>query len=84
MKYIYKVVCILIFVSFIGGCSEDDSGPTETENNSFQIEKSKKRGISYNLTNDLDLEALKTGVSWWYNWYFKPDAPEGYYNTYEM
>jgi len=37
--------------------------------------KSPKRGLAYNLTNPADFEAIGSGVSWWYNWYFQTDAP---------
>lgn len=37
--------------------------------------KSPKRGLAYNLTNPADFEAIESGVSWWYNWYFQTDAP---------
>jgi hypothetical protein len=47
------------------------------------FEKSFKRGLAYNLLDPADLDTLKTGISWWYNWYFTTDAPEGYYTDYE-
>jgi hypothetical protein len=65
-------------------CSEDDSNPAGPENPDNKFEKSSKRGLSYNLKDSADLDTLKTGVSWWYNWYFKTDAPENYYEDYEM
>ena len=48
------------------------------------IAKSFKRGLSYNLKDAEDLDTLKGGVSWWYNWYFNTEAPEGYYDDYQM
>ncbi|MEE2786708.1 MAG: glycosyl hydrolase [Myxococcota bacterium] len=36
--------------------------------------KSFKRGIAYNMVQNEDFVALQSGVSWWYNWYFKTDA----------
>ena len=66
------------------GCNNNDSAPTEPEDNPEIIEKSSKRGISYNLLDPADFDALKTGVSWWYNWYFRTDAPNDYYSDYQM
>lgn len=34
--------------------------------------KSAKRGIAYDLASADDLQALATGVSWWYDWGHKP------------
>jgi len=65
-------------------CSKDVSYPTQTDDQSTSIEKSEKRGLAYNLTDADDLDALKNGVSWWYNWYYKTDAQTGYYDSYEM
>ena len=39
------------------------------------IKKCSKQGISFSLTHPEDLEVLKSGVSWWYNWHWKTDAP---------
>ena len=49
---------------------EDDSTSEITV-----IQKSSKQGISFSLTHPEDLEVLKSGVSWWYNWHWKTDAP---------
>ena len=38
------------------------------------LSKSIKRGIAYNLTSVADLEALSSGISWWYNWSPQYDA----------
>jgi len=32
------------------------------------IQKSPKRGIAYDIRQPADLEAVREGVSWWYNW----------------
>ena len=45
-----------------GGTGGDDPDPSP------RIEKSEKRGIAYDIRNAQDLEALRDGVSWWYNW----------------
>lgn len=72
----------LILILLVGSC---DDGPTEPrDTDPTLIAKSAKRGISYNLTDSLDLEALKPGVSWWYNWYHETSAPEGYYADYQL
>jgi len=82
---IYKSLLVVSFVALmIFGCGEDDSNLTQPEDQPAGIQKSEKRGLAYNLTNAEDLDALKSGVSWWYNWYFKTDAPASYYNSYEM
>ena len=81
----YKLILIIsILTLIILGCSKDDPILTQVENPSTIIEKSKKRGLAYNLTNAADFDTLKTAVSWWYNWYFKTDAPIGYYDSYQM
>lgn len=38
------------------------------------VDKSRKRGIAYDLASQADLAALAPGVSWWYNWASKPNA----------
>ena len=73
----FLILCVLPI-----GCS-GDSAPTEGQDPA-QIEKSPKRGLAYNLTASEDLEALKNGVSWWYNWYFETSAPAGYHEAYQM
>ena len=84
MNY-YKVIFLSIIILMIAGCSKDDSAPTETENPTpITIEKSSKRGLAYNLTNAADLDTLKSGVSWWYNWAKTTTAPENYYSDYQM
>jgi hypothetical protein len=32
-----------------------------------------KRGIAYGYHSQADMQALRPGVSWWYNWAFSPD-----------
>ena len=36
--------------------------------------KSAKRGVAYNFASLADLQAVATGVSWWYNWGSRPDS----------
>jgi len=79
----YKFVFIFLFVLMVSACSEKAS-ITKNEDNPQKMEKSPKRGLAYNLTESADLDTLKSGVSWWYNWYLKTDAPQGYYDDYQM
>lgn len=73
----YPWLFILILCLMPSGCS-GDSAANQEQDPPAQIEKSPKRGLAYNLTAPEDLEALKNGVSWWYNWYFETGAPAGY------
>ena len=45
-----------------------------------------KRGIAYDLASAADMQALKSGVSWWYNWTSAPDhmIPPNYQALYGM
>ncbi|MBT3252982.1 MAG: hypothetical protein HN995_12030 [Candidatus Marinimicrobia bacterium] len=82
-----KNIIISIFVfMFVMGCDESPTEiiPPDTTDTTATIAKSAKRGLSFNLRNAEDLDTLKGGVSWWYNWYFSTDAPEGYYDDYQM
>jgi hypothetical protein len=79
-----KVVFILILFLITVGCSKEDSTPTEIPDPPTQIEKSPKRGLAYDLTDPADLDTLKSGVSWWYNWHFKTSAPVDYFSNYQM
>ena len=36
--------------------------------------KSPKRGLAYGYHSAADMQALAPGISWWYNWYSKPEA----------
>ena len=78
-----KLVFIFILFFITAGCSKKDS-PTGTQGPPEQIEKSPKRGLAYDLTDAADLDTLKSGVSWWYNWYFKTTAPADYFSGYQM
>lgn len=44
--------------------------------------KSLKRGVSFNFTNELDLEALTHGTSWFYNWANTPGKATDIYSKY--
>lgn len=74
----------LFLIITLLGCSDDDSNSADPQDPGKKYEKSFKRGLAYNMTDAADLDALKTGVSWWYNWYFRTDATENYYENYEM
>jgi len=79
----FKFGLLFFFILLIISCSEDSTSGKDNDTPE-PIEKSLKRGLAYNLTNAQDLDALKSGVSWWYNWYFKTDAPSDYYSDYQM
>ena len=53
---------------------------------SAAMAKSPKRGIAYDVASEADLQALSSGVSWWYNWGLAPNPaiPAGYLTTYTM
>jgi hypothetical protein len=71
----------------MSGCNKNIAGPTEDidiPSPPATEEKSPKRGIAYNLTDPADLGALETGLSWWYNWYYRTDAPSNFYDNYRM
>jgi hypothetical protein len=36
--------------------------------------RSTKRGVAYGDNSAKDLETLSKSVSWWYNWYYQPEA----------
>ena len=80
----YKLILISFLIFMITICCKKDSVPTQIQEQPTQIEKSPKRGLAYNLTEPADLDTLKSGVSWWYNWYFKTSAPVDYYSIYQM
>ena len=81
-KILFIGLNILFLAIFFFSCSKKDSSPTETPQD--QITKSPKRGLAYNLTNSADFDTLKSGVSWWYNWYLSTNAPSDYYSKYKM
>ncbi len=76
---IFSIIFLLIV-----GCSNKDSDPTQIENPPTQIENSARRGLAYDLINPADLDTLKSGVFWWYNWHFSTSAPPDYYADYQM
>ena len=62
----------------------DDTGEPEDSGGPIESTKSPKRGLAYNLTNEIDMAAISGGVSWWYNWYFKTDATADFEDDYAM
>jgi len=40
-------------------------------------DKSAKRGIAYGYHSPEDMDAIKEGISWWYNWTSEPDQSLG-------
>ena len=78
----YKTIFIFLLIITFWGCSKKEQSPTETQPD--EITKSPKRGLAYNLTNAADLDTLKSGVSWWYNWSISTNAPSDYYSKYKM
>ncbi len=81
-RYVMAVILSINFI--VAGCGKKDSAPTQIENPPDQIEKSSKRGIAYDLTDPADLDTLKGGVCWWYNWYFQTNAAADYYTRYQL
>ena len=48
-------------------------------------QRSAKRGLAFNnLVHPDDFEAIQDGVAWWYTWYWDTEAPENYYEEYQM
>jgi len=84
MFYYSRLIAILFCFYIIIGCDNNDAGPTGHQDTQDVIEKSFKRGLAYNILDPAVFDTLKTGVSWWYNWYFKTDAPNEYYQDYQM
>lgn len=72
------VVAAALLPAGFAGCTQDSTGGPDP------IEKSAKRGLAGNVTAAGDLEVLKSGVSWWYNWGVTTGAPNGFADTYEM
>ena len=79
-----SLILCLIAIFILTGCSKEDTTPTNVINPPSQIMKSPKRGLAYNLTNSADLDTLKSGVSWWYDWSISTGAPSDYYSKYQM
>lgn len=81
-RFIRLLIFLVIFLQF--GCGNKKSNPVKNDDPQLQIAKSPKRGLAYDLINPADLDTLKGGVSWWYNWHFTTDTPEDYYRYYQM
>ena len=61
------------------GSNAEHDAPTEPA-----FEKSAKRGLSYDLLDPADFAAIETGVTWWYNWYFRSDTTADFTDVHEM
>lgn len=46
-------------------------------------QKNYKRGYGFGGHSVADMEALSQGSSWWYNWWYKPDANNNIENVYQ-
>jgi hypothetical protein len=79
-----KSILLSLIIVLISGCSKDDPTPPLTEDPPTQIAKSPKRGLAYDLKTSADLDTLKSGVSWWYNWSNTTTAPANYFTAYSM
>ena len=79
-------ITFTLLLSLLLSCEQSPtrSTPSDDQDTTITISKSAKRGLSFNLTDPSDMDTLKSGVSWWYNWYFNTQAPEGYYDDYSM
>jgi len=55
-----------------GGAATAGSAPTAGSGGDVKA-NSCKRGLAYGHHSVADLKALSPGVSWWYNWDFRPD-----------
>lgn len=78
-----KMLLIISLIYLSQGCSGKEDSLT-TPQDSTRIEKSFKRGLAYNLIDNADLDSLKSGVSWWYNWHYETAAPANYNEDYQM
>ena len=83
MNFNKSIIAAVFFSLLFVSCNKNDSLPTDRPQQD-KIKKSSKRGLAYNLTDAADLDTLKSGVSWWYNWYHSSTAPANYFSNYEM
>mgnify|MGYP003492527398 FL=1 len=77
-----SIIAITFLSILLLSCGKDDTTTNPPDDGT--IKKSSKRGLAYNLTNSADLDTLKSGVSWWYNWYYTTTAPSNYFDDYQM
>lgn len=90
MTAMYKVILLVSGLLWFSACGGDNSTNVNDNNNTTPppadsvINKSPKRGLSYDLRYKLDFDSLKSGVSWWYNWYYRTDVTLDYYKDYQM
>lgn len=77
-----SIIAITFLSILLLSCAKDDTTTNPPDDGT--IKKSSKRGLAYNLTNSADLDTLRSGVSWWYNWYYTTTAPSNYFDDYQM
>jgi hypothetical protein len=65
---------IILVLSVMTGCEESSPIVDLPKTTPPPIIKSVKRGIAYNIASAVDLAALSSGVSWWYNWGKTPSS----------
>ena len=82
--HVSRIVIVLLSLALFWSCKENGTEPPPGAGTTERIDKSRKRGLAYDLRDAADLDTLKGGVSWWYNWYFTTSAPAGYNETYQM
>lgn len=76
MRIKHPFVYLVVFCMTLSACDSGGSN-AETENPPAEpIEKSVKRGLAYNVQDVADLEAVRSGVSWWYNWSHATSLPK--------
>lgn len=78
-----SLIAIVLLAVLILSCGSNETSPTNPPDDG-KIKKSSKRGLAYNLTDAPDLDTLRSGVSWWYNWYYTTTAPADYFKDYQM
>jgi hypothetical protein len=77
-----SIIAITFLSLLLLSCGKEDTTTNPPDDGT--IKKSSKRGLAYNLTDAADLDTLKSGVSWWYNWYYTTTAPANYFDDYQM
>lgn len=72
----------LFLIPFLLAC--DESATTPEDQDHEPLARSSKRGIAYNIESNEDLQALQSGVSWWYDWDFTTDITDSAMDASEM
>jgi len=66
---------LLAILSATSACDSADPSSESSEPPVEPIEKSIKRGLAYDVREVADMEAVRSGVSWWYNWSHATSLP---------